>query len=218
MKKFTLSVAAVMAMSTFAIAGGDIAPVEEPMVEVAAPAIDDSGFYVGLGYSYMMMEKDWGDEIIGIITPSQIMGEGIEEVTENAVLLLAGYNFNKYIAVEGRYTKGIGDLDSDMDGEIDGDLSNIGLYLKPMYPLGGVTLYGLLGFGKVTLEEPDYGIDNSESGFQWGLGASMEVTENVGVFVDYTRLYDDTGFDDTQFFDGVDMTIDSVNVGVTYKF
>jgi len=39
MKKLTLSIVAVMAMGTFAIAGGDIAPVEEPMVEVAAPVV-----------------------------------------------------------------------------------------------------------------------------------------------------------------------------------
>jgi len=202
MKNFALSTVAVLAMSTFAIAGGDIAPVE-PAVEVEAP-IDNSSFYVGLGYSYINMEKEWARL-------------GTEAVTEDAVTLLAGYNFNKYVALEGRYTLGIGDLDSDMDGDIDGDLSNIGIYLKPMYPFGGMTVYGLLGYGQVTLEETPYSVDGSESGFQWGLGASVAVNDNVGIFVDYTRLYDDTGGFNSMF-DGTPITIDGINVGFTYKF
>jgi len=44
MKKFTLSIAAVMAMGTFAIAGGDVTPTEAPM------AADASGLYMGIAY------------------------------------------------------------------------------------------------------------------------------------------------------------------------
>ena len=43
MKNIVLSAVAVLAMSSFAVAGGDIAPVEEPVV-VAEPVITDSGF------------------------------------------------------------------------------------------------------------------------------------------------------------------------------
>ena len=90
MKKFTISVAAVMAMSTFAIAGGDIAPVEV----VAAPVVieDDSSFYVGVGYSYVSADID-----------------GTEE--GNAYSLIAGYNYNQYIAIEGRYISTVGDME-----------------------------------------------------------------------------------------------------------
>ena len=56
----------------------------------------------------------------------------------------------------------------------------------------------------------------SESGFQWGLGASYEVVENVGVFVDYTNLYDDTGFDGE--LPNQDVLADSINIGFTYTF
>jgi len=208
MKKFTLSIAAVMAMGTFAIAGGDIAPVEEPVVEVAV--VDDSAFYVGLGYSYMNMNHKW--------SYAANEGSGEEDLNGNALTVLAGYNFNKYIAVEGRYSITLGDMTAEMpdkDMDIDAELSNIGLYLKPMYPVGELTLYGLLGFGKVTLEDPAGG-DHSESGLQWGLGADYAVTEDVGVFVDYTRLYDDKGFDGESPDD--DFVVDSINVGLTYKF
>ena len=53
MKNFNLSLVAILAMGAFAVAGGDIAPVEEPMVEVAAPVVDDSGFYIGGGVSFL---------------------------------------------------------------------------------------------------------------------------------------------------------------------
>ncbi len=35
-------------------------------------------------------------------------------------------------------------------------------------------------------------LNNSEDGFQWGLGANYAVTENIGVFADYTNLFDDS--------------------------
>jgi len=214
MKKFTLSVAAVMAMSTFAMAGGDVKDVEpavEPVIEVAV--VDDSSFYVGLGYSYMNMNvKGYFGEVA--------LFSGEEDLNGNALTVLAGYNFNKYIGVEGRYSITFGDMTAELwDGDemdIDAELSNIALYLKPMYPMGGLTLYGLLGYGQVTLESPITSTEFSESGFQWGLGAGYAVTEDVGVFVDYTRLYDDKGFDGSNLED--DFVVDSITVGVTYKF
>jgi opacity protein-like surface antigen len=212
MKKFTLSLVTVLAMSTFAIAGGDIAPVEEPIVEVA-PVVDDSGFYVGIGYSYINLNDKYTP--IGTISGNEMDYYG------NALTVLAGYNFNKYIALEGRYSVVLGDLtweDDDLGEDFDGELSNIGLYLKPMYPIGGLTLYGLLGYGQVTLDfSPNGDSEHSESGFQWGLGASYAVNDNVGVFVDYTRLYDDKGFDNG-FNPNSDIIVDSINVGLTYKF
>ncbi len=57
MKKFNLSLVAVLAMSTFAIAGGDIAPVEPvietPMVEESTPG----NFYLGLAYGMANIES-----------------------------------------------------------------------------------------------------------------------------------------------------------------
>lgn len=183
MKKFNLSLVAFLTMSAFATAGGDIAPVE-PVVET--PMVEEStgSFYAGLGYSYMKMDPDNSMEVDG-----------------DAVLLLAGYNFNQYVGVEGRYS-GLTDC-----------LENTAIYLKPMYPMGGITLYGLLGYGQV---DYDGGQSLSESGFQWGLGASYEVVENIGVFIDYTNLYDDTGFDGA--LPNQDVLADSINVGFTYTF
>ena len=206
MKKITMSIISVLALSQMAFAGGDIGKnvVEsEAEVVVIPETADESAFYVGLGYSYMNLDFDSVEES--------------GDIDGNGMLVLAGYNFNKYIAVEARYSKTFGDLSYDNDyesGDFDGEISNYGLYLKPMYPVGGVTLYGLLGYGKVTYEE---GADKeSESGFQWGIGASYAVNESWGLFVDYTRLYDDQGLDEIPTY--YDIMIDSINVGVTYTF
>lgn len=192
MKKFNLSLVAFLAMNTLAMAGGDIAPVE-PVVETPIVKESTSSFYAGLGYSYMNMNID-GYTIEGAVPEEDHNGD--------AVLLLAGYHFNQYIGVEARYA-GLTDC-----------LENTAIHLKPMYPIGGVTLYGLLGYGQV---EYDNGAQNlSESGFQWGLGANYGINDNVAVFVDYTKLYDDNGFDNhlTQ----INHMVDAVSVGFTYAF
>jgi len=122
-----------------------------------------------------------------------------EDIDGDATLLLAGVNFNQYIGVEARYA-GLTDC-----------MENYGIYVKPQYPIGDANVYALLGYGETTYD--DGAADESESGFQWGLGASYAVMENIGVFADWTRLYDDTfGMD------RVDATIDAVSVGVTYTF
>ena len=175
MKNITMSIVALLAMNTMAFAGGDIAPVE-PEITVPEVAESTGSFYVGAGYSYMNADVD-----------------GFADNDSDAVLLLAGYNFNQYFALEARYA-GITD-----------NLENYGIYAKPMYPFGPMSVYGLLGYGETS---DDF---DSESGFQWGLGANYAVTEQIGVFADYTNLYDDD-------FAGVDATVDSINVGMTYKF
>ncbi|HEO99525.1 MAG: porin family protein [Campylobacterales bacterium] len=214
MKKFILSLASVMAMGTFATAGGSIMNVEpaiEPVIAIEEP--DENTFYAGLGYAYQNINIE-GSEAINAVAYPPLYGE--TDISAHALTLLAGYGFNHYLAVEGRYTFSLGDLDIENnggEGEIDADLSNLALYLKPMYPIGGLTLYGLLGYGKVTLDD---GEKYSESGFQWGIGAGYNINDTIGVFVDYTRLYDDKGFD--TIWGDQDVVVDAVNVGVTYEF
>lgn len=210
MKKITVSIVAALAMNAFAFAGGDIAPVEPEVTvpEVVEPAPFPGAFYVGLGYSYMNANID----------PNI---ESDADLSANSVLFLAGYKYNQYLGLEARYTMNVGDLDADdfgtdapdMEG---GDMTNIGIYLKGMYPVTeAFDVYALLGYGQVTIDTTTTG-DLSESGFQWGLGASYAVTENIGVFADYTRLYDDNGFDGE--LPDSDFVVDAISVGVTYTF
>ncbi len=202
MKKKVLSLVTILALSTAVYAGGDVAPIEE-VVETPV-VVDESAFYIGAGIGYTSFNNDFTSE----------------EITSNTLMLQAGYQYNRYIAVEGRYSFG---FNTDYDaGNIvnpiqvyDGDVSNWGIYLKPMYPIGDFSIYALLGYGGVMLEDISNG-DAYESGFQWGLGAQYAFMENITVFVDYVSLYNDTGFDYVARYADVD--VDTWTIGISYKF
>ncbi len=201
MRNHVLSLVAVLALGTMAYAGGDVAPIEE----IPAPVVtDESVFYIGMGIGYTTFDNDFTSE----------------KITSNTLMLQAGYQYNQYIALESRYSFG---FNTDYDaGNIvnpvqvyDGDVTSWGIYLKPMYPIGNFSVYALLGYGEVMLEDILNG-DAVEGGFQWGLGASYNFTENISVFVDYVSLYNSTGFDYVA--KNADIDVDTWTLGVSYKF
>jgi len=238
MKNFTLSVATVLALSTFAVAGGDIAPVE-PAIEV--PEIvekSDSGFYIGGAYSSAHLDEDYTWAYADGTTSYTDIGTYEEDY--DAIMLQAGYQFNQYFALEGRYWTSVGDGEwsdkwdrydyqgaFDSSGTLSGgdiDFSAWGLYIKPMYPLTEeLTVYGLLGYGNVTLSDGGYDWLDDE-GFQWGAGASYAFTDHLSVFADYVNLHDDdhtrswpagnSGTINAQ----EDDTLYTINLGLTYRF
>ena len=213
MNKFIFLAACVVATSTIATA--ESYPAEGPASYQAAQ--DNLGFigtpYVGIGYSYMNTNMQAVEN--GYHYEADIQGDGIT--------LFAGYNFNQYIAVEGRFSKTIGDLSLDLSSggfnngvDFGGEMSNIALYAKPMYTSGKVTIYGLLGLGQITLKDDSFSEDDSENSFQWGLGLSFKGGEHLNIYIDYTRFYEDTvGYDDAS---EIDFIIDSFNFGLAYKF
>ena len=197
MKKITLSALAVVTMSTFGFAGGDIEPVPVMMEET-------SPFYIGLGLSavstrgtdadFNIFDKEPGQDRLGNIT------------------FLAGYDFNEYIAVEGRYTTSFTQEDIV-------EMNGWSLFVKPQYPVTEeFTVYGLLGFGGVSMDSVNaaYLVDVDETGFQWGLGMSYDVTETITLFGDYTSLASNM---DGIYWDGeFEADSDSFTLGVTYRF
>ena len=210
MKKFNLSLVAVLAMSTFAIAGGDIAPVE-PMVETPMVEQSSAGFYVGMGYGALEGELD----------PDN--GASRDSDTFDELLLLAGYKFNEYVAVEGRYWFGADNTWNRYDasgaylGEQDVSVDSWGIYVKPMYPVTeAFNVYALLGYAGSSLDY-DYGDTDfgDTDGFSYGVGVDYSINEKFAVFVDYVSLYDD---DKDIGIYSPDLQLDVVSVGVTYKF
>lgn len=227
MKKFTLSAVAVLAMSACAVAGGDFVAVEPVIETQEVPVVVDSGFYAGLAYGYADITDDYTGSTESF---------GNHEDNFNTYMLQAGYKFNQYIAIEGRYWDSFGDGDwTDRYTLPDGSVFNTsgpcsefsawGVYVKPMYPVTeAFDVYALLGYGNVDLSS-DYGtnakfLDMDEDGFQWGLGASYELTDNLALFADYVNLYNDNSAAITvgTYTETHDYTIYTANVGITYRF
>jgi len=106
-----------------------------------------------------------------------------------------------------------------LEEDADIDLSNIAIYLKPIYPIGSLSLYGLLGYGKIEREfnqEPNHSWDGS--GFQWGAGLQYAIRENLSVFADYTRWYDEDGEAHDRLPRLLDTDFSAITLGLTYKF
>ena len=202
MKKNIVTFSALVAISSSLFAGGNvvvIAPVvEEPVV------VDNSSFYIGLALS-AVSARDSAVSLDFSTTPGQ---ERLGNVT-----FQAGYNFNEYVAVEGRYTTSFTHEDIiEMDGW--------SLFVKPQYPVTeDFNIYALLGFGGVNLDSVTASVvDVDDTGFQWGLGANYDITENIAIFADYTNLANDM---DGYFYtspDLIQVDVDTFNIGLTYKF
>jgi len=218
MKKLNLSLAAIFAMGTFAVAGGDIAPVE-PVVEEPVVVESAGNFYLGLAYGYLDTTEDYTELVSGGTLKTSVIDENFDDI-----MIQAGYNFNEYIAIEGRYWFGLSDTSISYNGNAwDVSLDAWGIYVKPQYPVTeAFNVYALLGYGGAEFDisrtrgnttfTPN---TDTMDGFSWGLGASYAFTDNVSVFIDYVNIYDDT----TDLIGGsYDDTIDSWNFGVTYNF
>lgn len=200
--KIVLSTIALLALtSNIATAGGNIfEPIEpstsipEKQIVIVNDNVAYNGLYAGGAMSYLRLN------------------EAVES-RGNSLMLLAGYYFNKYLGIEARYTRTLTDIDEDQ-GEIivskDKELSNIGIYLKPIYNLTtGFSVYGLAGYGKAKAG------DLEETGVQWGIGSKYELANGVGIYFDYANLYDGDDFGGTN----VKSTFfSSTTVGATYTF
>lgn len=225
MKRFILPAMAMMAMGTFAAA--ESYPTQGAQSYNSLYGADSSltysnKAYVGLGYSYMSFK----DELRYRNEKDDL------DLTGNAITLLGGYSINRYFAVEGRYSRSIGDVSisdisvgSSLNGmdipvpgmDFDGDMQNIALYLKPMYTTPKVAIYGLLGFGQFKMEADGVNDDFSENALQWGFGVMFSSGEHLNIYIDYIRLYGEKEHLFMHDF-GASLQVDTLNAGLTYKF
>jgi len=199
-------------------AGGDVVPVA-PVAPVNANECG-TGFYVGAGAAIQRMyggKSSW---------------TSYEKGQDKTVPLLGilGYKFNCYLAVEGRVSQTVYEEDY-------ADILTYSFFVKPMYPVTeDINIYALIGYGVVDAEYTDgrapapknlIGQTIVDKGaFQWGFGASYDITENWSIFADYTMLmYEQSVPARPLYFDDVPagrtwdhISDDSINVGVTYSF
>ena len=222
MKKFNLSLVAVLAMSTFAIAGGDIAPVE-PVVEVPVviEEVSTGGLYLGLAYGLLNASIEDARNVN--VPAGGTVTHTLLDTDFDEIMLQAGYKFNEYVAVEGRYWFGMESSISSWN--IDTTANDVtidawGLYVKPMYPVTEeFNVYAMLGYAGADLEQHSRNyVSDSVDGFSWGIGADYSFTENVAVFVDYVSIYDDEETYAVGAGGEIDYSIDTWNFGITYNF
>ncbi len=222
MKKSTGILLSVAMATSMATAGKNVIIADDPV----APVVGN--FYVGAGVSLLTFE--YSDQLYR----SPDMVEGTYEYEWTGGTVLAGYEFNNYIAIEGRYTKSAGDATfTEPEGEnfapLDpanqtaAELENIAIYLKPSLRFDSFSLYGLIGYGKTTMTWGS-GTENSDSSVQYGAGVAYAFTENLSFFADYVVMYDDDDFDDiaATHLQGDNnlkaFKADSVTAGLIYKF
>ena len=212
MKKILLSVMVASMLSSVAMAGGDIVPVPVPVV---VEKEKQDYFYVGAGAVYnrvYSVDSGWFDD--GIATQDEIGG----------LVGIVGYEYNEYIAIEGRISGSFWERDY-------ADLTTWSIFLKPQYQFrdeeergknddGFFTIYGLIGFGNSYVEgssgDNEYGAHPNmigkeildKTGFQWGIGLSYtfvkEPDENHpsyrdswSIFIDYTMTANDASIHST---------------------
>lgn len=157
-------------------------------------------FYAGLALSALSARKS------GSFTSENDGQDRLGNIT-----LLAGYNIHPNVAIEGRYT-------TSFTAEDVAKMSGLSIFLKPQYALSEeLSVYGLLGFGKVSLDNATAhsNVNVDETGFQWGIGASYAVTEELNVFIDYTSLGNNM---DGTYLNANSADVSAVTVGVSYKF
>ncbi len=203
MRKNIITLSAVAAISTSLFAGGNVATIvpvaEEPVV------VDNSSFYIGLGLSAISSrDAEVSMDIFNAKAGQDRLGN---------ITLQAGYNYNEYVAVEGRYTTTLSNEDLV-------ELSGWSIFVKPQYPVTeDFNIYALLGFGGVTMDPVNNsGVDVDDTGFQWGLGLSYDITESISVFGDYTNMANDM---DGYYWNRpglIQVDADAFTLGLTYKF
>ena len=170
-------------------------------------AENDSGLYIGLGYASTNIDVT----IDGLSDKNQ----KILDSSTDSIVLQAGYDFNEYFGIEGRYYINNSSLayeyylgNTPLRGTYEAE--SLTIYAKPQYNFGFITLYGLLGMSANNYTVTNLQGSDKDTLFSWGGGAKFNVTQSLGLFADYTDL----GTND----EIVETGLASWNVGFSYKF
>jgi len=164
----------------------------------------EHGLYVGMGYANTDIDLSANNIEVG-------------ELSTDSILLLAGYDMNEYFGIEGRYYLNASDAGyaltvGNTKVTADYKAESFALYAKPQYNFMMLNLYALLGFTSNDYSASSVlGGDTDDTLFSWGAGVKINLTQNIGAFVDYTNLGEsDSALTDTD--------LSSWNIGFSYKF
>ena len=184
--------------STFLAAGGKdttLPPSDTIAIE------DDSGFYIGGAANHFGLYNT----------------DAHESLKAYGATLMAGYQINRYLAIEGRYThsKSITYHKGKQAKSLSSHYTDTALYAKIGYPVGSITPYALIGYGRNTITNL-IGSDRTENAIHYGAGVSIKATESLSLFADYVRVYQGKGFDGRATTEH--QHINLLSAGIIYKF
>jgi len=202
-------------LSSLVWAGGDISSVEpEITIPVVLEEENVGGLYAALGIVYSRTYATDSAWFADANTQDQSIGLSGS----------LGYEFNKYLAVEGRISKTFYE-------EGYADVTTYSLFLKPQYPVtNDMEIYALLGYGLVQVDGESSGTVTAtpgasildESGFQWGIGLSYALSNDLDIFVDYTSLMLDGDINNNLQAGSAttyrELSVDALTAGMIYHF
>lgn len=220
MKKNILSSVAALAMvSTLSQAGGVfIAPPAEVLTPEPVVMNSPSPIYIGLGALWGRYNGSCG---------SASSDCEYEDATYGALGRL-GVDINQYFGLEARILGSFLDVDEN-GGE---ELQHVGLFVKPMLPLGeDISVYGLIGYGWTQTKAGKYLTEIDDDGLSIGVGFEIDFSdmeEDRESDVDYRGTFDGQGDQEKGFGLFVDYQrllikkdvpeMDVVSAGITYDF
>jgi len=220
---------ALIASGSSLFAGGGFVPTPEPDVEPVEPAIAEIPDapepkniqpYVGGAIGSSSAEVSSEAKVCGgcqydklnqtsTKAPDTILKWGGSDDSATG-MVLAGVEINDYLSIEGRLTKAISDYEIKDHKPI--SFYNAAIYLKPQYKFEQATIYALVGYGYSSFDF--MGESTSDTDFQYGAGASYDITDDLSAFADYTKLYGGG----KKISEATTMKdVDSVNLGIIYK-
>ena len=138
--------------------------------------------------------------------------QGLPEAEPSALVGRLGYHITSNIAIEGRLGFGISDDDINFAGvpvavEVD---QLVGAYAVGYLPLAeAFSLYGLAGFsyGEGSASAAGYSLDDDDTDFSYGVGATFDVTQNVAGYIEWAQYFDESSYEVT-----------GITLGASYHF
>jgi len=137
--------------------------------------------------------------------------DSVLEAQSNSLSFVYNFNISEQLSVLAKFGKGVHDDDIDAQGE-DSKLTIdylAGAYVKYNFMEDSdFNVYGVVGYNKIklTAEANNNAQGQSETGFAYGLGASYQIGD-MALYLDGNQLIDSDG-----------VTMDSINLGVTFNF
>ena len=176
-----------------------------PPISVINQADNYSGFYIGLGVGKFRLKDSFTKE----------------RLTSTTATVIIGYDFNQYLALEGRYTRSLHNLHysnrkaTSLNSKLSSTFSNIAIYGKIGYSIDKFKPYLLIGYGENKITNLAYST-RKELSFQYGVGFSYRFNKHWELFADYIRSYNSKGFDGRAKIDNI--KINTITVGINRHF